>query len=68
MKDWHVCIGCGKDTTARGGVCRSCYSNASAIDDDEQPLDRFRSIMNPVDEYEREVDEMEGFSAYDHNS
>lgn len=62
-KEWHICMGCGKDTTARGGVCRQCYSNKNDEYDGVQPLESFGRVMNPIDEYELEVDELEGFEA-----
>jgi len=26
QKAVHICMGCGKDTTAKGGVCRQCFT------------------------------------------
>ena len=50
----HTCIICGKDTTSRGQICRSCLIEIEPeyIEDDR-------------DEYEREIDEMLGLDRYE---
>lgn len=51
-REIHVCIGCGKDTTARGAICLECYSYA------------FEPVVGDFDdrdEYEKEIDQMLGY-------
>jgi predicted amidophosphoribosyltransferase len=55
----HICMGCGKDTTARGQVCRLCYSMAKAPQD---VIDyEIAQHEGPYrDEYEREAERRAG--------
>ena len=49
-----TCMGCGKDTTARGGVCRQCYTMKDCEPSKWDVVDYEISSSNAYrDEYEQ---------------
>lgn len=53
---FYICIGCGKDTTARGEICKACYSD---IPQDRKPMPNAWEV-DTRDDYEKEIDETYG--------
>lgn len=53
-KKIYICIGCGKDTKAKGGICPKCYSLKDCDPSQWEIIDyEIRSRELQRDEYER---------------
>ena len=52
-REIHICMGCGQDTKARGGICPRCYSNA-------EDVPSMYDNRAPRDDYEAEADRASG--------
>lgn len=55
-KEIHVCIGCGKDTTALGAICEECY---------EYSYDSVVGDYDDRSDYDKEIDDMMSFGRDD---